>query len=69
VGAVGYETGDIFLICSDGLVEGLYDGDILEILRPGHSARNGADLAHLLVEEALAKDGSDNTTALVIQVM
>jgi PPM family protein phosphatase len=69
VGAVGYESGDIFLICSDGLVEGLYDEHLLEILRSPDFAKGGADLAHILVDQALAKDGRDNTTALVIQVV
>jgi len=33
VGAVTYETGDIFLLCTDGLVEGLYDNELVELLR------------------------------------
>jgi len=69
VGAVAYESGDIFLLCTDGLVEGLYNSHLLEILRPAKSA--GADInpAHRLVAEAVAKDGRDNTTALVIQLV
>jgi len=33
VGAVGCERGDIFLLTSDGLTEGLYDHYIVDILR------------------------------------
>jgi protein phosphatase len=68
VGAVAYEPGDIFLLCTDGLVEGLYDNHLVELLRPLESAATNGDLAHRLVEASLEKDGRDNTTALVIQV-
>ena len=69
LGAVGYEPGDVFLICSDGLTEGLYDSSLTEILRTSESALNGKTLASKLVDESLAKDGRDNTTALVIRVV
>lgn len=68
VGAVAYEPGDAFLLCSDGLVEGLYDSQLAELLRPvaGIPERNPAlDL----VETAVRNDGRDNTTALVIRVI
>jgi protein phosphatase len=68
VGAVACEPGDIFLLCTDGLTEGLYDHHVVELLRPTESAGAYPNPAHRLVEEALAKDGRDNTTALVIQV-
>lgn len=61
VGAVGYEPGDTFLLCTDGLTQGLYDHDLEELLR---SAENPADL---LVAESIARSGRDNTTALVIR--
>jgi protein phosphatase len=69
VGAVEYQAGDIFLLCTDGLVEGLYDQQLVELLRPSESAAVPADPAHRLVQESLARDGRDNTTALVIQVI
>jgi len=69
LGAVAYESGDVFLLCTDGLVEGLYDGHIIELLRPPEAAGAGANPARRLVEESLEKDGRDNTTALVIQMV
>ncbi len=33
VGAVGYERGDIFLLCTDGLIDGLSDAQLVELLR------------------------------------
>ncbi|MEW6303233.1 MAG: protein phosphatase 2C domain-containing protein [Verrucomicrobiota bacterium] len=68
VGAVAYETGDLFMLCTDGLTDGLYDSHILELLRPG-SAPMTDNPARQLVEASLEKSGRDNTTALVIQVV
>ena len=69
LGAVGYETGDIFLLCTDGLVEGLYDDHVVEILRDPESAGSGATHAERLVKEAVEKSGRDNTTALTIEIV
>jgi len=66
VGAVGCEPGDVFLICSDGLTDGLYDHHITDLLRA--PASETANPAQRLVEDSVASSGRDNTTALVIQV-
>jgi protein phosphatase len=63
VGAVSYERGDIFLICSDGLIDGLFDGQLAELLRAEDSS------AHQLVATSVKNSGRDNTTALVVRVM
>lgn len=65
VGAVGYESGDIFLLCTDGLINGLFDANLAEIIL---SAGPTTNLAEQLVAESLERSGSDNTTALVVQV-
>jgi protein phosphatase len=62
VGAVGCECGDIFLLCTDGLIDGLYDGQLVEILRADENA------AQQLVDASLKNSGRDNTTALVVQI-
>ena len=69
VGAVAYEPGDIFLICSDGLTEGLYTHDLVDLLRPAKAPKKPGNPAQELVNSAVSKDGRDNTTALVIQVV
>jgi serine/threonine protein phosphatase PrpC len=69
VGAVSYETGDVFLLCTDGLVEGLYNEHLVEMLRSPAQAGSGDNPAHRLVAESLEKGARDNTTALVIQVV
>jgi protein phosphatase len=69
VGAVTYAPGDIFLLCTDGLVDGLYNHHLEEFLRQPESTRAGAHPADRLVEESLQQSGRDNTTALVIKVI
>ncbi len=69
VGTVACRTGDIFLLCSDGLVEGMHDSHLAEHLRAPGFAGPDANLARRLVELAVKNDGRDNTTALVIQVV
>lgn len=68
VGAVGFEVGDLFLLCTDGLVGGLTNDRLTELLRTPDSGVPDPNLSRRLVEESLERDGSDNTTALVIQV-
>jgi protein phosphatase len=69
LGAVTYEPGDTFLLCTDGLVEDLYDSHLEELLRAPQTPRPGLSVAQWLVEEALARSGRDNITALVVQVV
>ncbi len=66
VGAVGCEPGDVFLLCSDGLVDGLYDHHLLDVLNA--PLVEGFNPAQKLVAESVANSGRDNTTALVIRV-
>ena len=61
IGRVACQSGDRFLICSDGLVDGLWDRRINEM------ARQDLD-AVAMVELAVADSGRDNTTALLIEV-
>jgi serine/threonine protein phosphatase PrpC len=63
VGAVGCERGDIFLLCTDGLIDGLSDHQLVELLRDGGNA------AQQLVAISVKNSGRDNTTALVVQVV
>jgi protein phosphatase len=68
VGAVACGKGDIFLLCSDGLNEGLYDHHITDLLRETAKGKD-ALAAKTLVDAAVRNDGRDNTTALVVQVV
>ncbi len=68
VGAVGCEPGDIFLLCTDGLTDGLYDQQLLELLRSPEVAAGDGNAAQRLVDASLANSGRDNTTALVVRI-
>ncbi len=69
VGAVAYEPGDIFLLCSDGLVEKIYDSQLLDLLHAPKLAQNKENPAQRLVAESLEKNSRDNATAVVIRVL
>ena len=69
VGAVACEPGDKFLICSDGLADGLYDHQIIDLLREPSGDHAEASVARRLVEESVKHAGRDNTTALVIKIV
>jgi serine/threonine protein phosphatase PrpC len=67
VGSVGYEPGDVFLLCSDGLTEGLHNELLVEFIREEQKA--GGNPANRLVQESLVRHGRDNITALVIEAV
>ena len=68
LGAVAYEPGDIFLMCTDGVVDGLHDAALLDLLRPAPSANQSENPAQTIVKQAVDNSGRDNTTAQVIQI-
>lgn len=57
------KTGDRFLLCSDGLTDGLDDSEIAELMSTQDDAQK---LAEILVEAALQGGSRDNITALVL---
>lgn len=67
LGAVGYEPGDRFLLCTDGLIDGLFDNQLEEFLRNPSPAEAELNPAQRIVAAALERSGRDNTTALVIE--
>jgi protein phosphatase len=69
LGAVGCRPGDRFLICSDGLIDGLWDRQIEESIRTGPAADDHRSPAARLVDEAVQSSGRDNTTAVVVEIL
>ena len=68
IGAVGHRPGDRFVFCSDGLVDGLWDRALEELVRTPPPERAGQTIAQCLVEEAVDRSGRDNTTAVVVEL-
>ena len=68
IGAVGYRPGDRFLVCSDGLIDGLWDQRLEDLMRESLATAGGATPAQRLVDEAVQASGRDNTTAVVVEI-
>lgn len=68
IGAVTHRPGDRFLICSDGLIDGLWDRQLDELVRQPSVETAGLSPAHRLVQEAVQSSGRDNTTAVVVEL-
>ena len=60
------QAGDRFMLCSDGLVEGIDSRGIVRLLAKHKNAQATADA---LVKESCKKDGRDDTTTVVVDVM
>jgi len=69
VGAVKCEPGDRFLLCTDGVIEGLYDSGLADLLTRPTPAAPDWNPAQLLVTTAVQNAGRDNTTAVVVEVL
>jgi protein phosphatase len=69
IGAVVYEPGDRFLLCSDGLIDGLWDHHLEEFTRAQNADRAELSAAQRLIEEALERSGRDNLTAIVVETL
>ena len=66
VAAIPYKPGDQFLICSDGVVDGLWQKHIQsEFLKNPDST---SELAKALISRAVANAGTDDTTLITISV-
>lgn len=68
LGAVGFETGDMFLVNSDGLNDGIWNHRLETLLRdpPARFAEMG--LADRLITDSLEESGRDNLTAIVVSI-
>lgn len=66
VGRIAWENGDRLLLCSDGLIDGLWDRRIEDIAR--RDAPDGVLPTIDLVREAVSDSGRDNTTAILLEL-
>lgn len=68
IGAIAHRPGDRFLLCSDGVIDGLWDSGLDDLIRFPSPARVHQPAAFRLVEEAMENSGRDNLTAIVVEV-
>jgi protein phosphatase len=69
IGAIGHRPGDRFVVCSDGVIDGLWDRELEEIARSSSNDGSDGSLAKRLVSTAVQNSGRDNTTAIVVEVV
>jgi protein phosphatase len=68
LGAVGCQKGDTFLLCSDGVIDGLWDRQLLQLLKEPTESEQAQRPAERIVAAALERSGRDNTTAVVVEL-
>jgi len=66
VAAIPYQKGDRFMLCSDGIIDGLWEKHIHAAL--GKNRDSTSAVADALMTRAIDNDGSDDTTLIVIDV-
>jgi PPM family protein phosphatase len=69
IGSVGFVEGDQFILCSDGVIDGLWDRQLLQLLRSPEIDEKKKSPATRVVEASLKNSGRDNITAVVIEVL
>lgn len=63
------QPGDWFLICSDGIIDGLWNKHIAEAFaKADEKGRSPAEVAEGLLEHACRESGMDDTTLFVVKV-
>ena len=67
-GFVQHKPGDRFVLCSDGVTDGLWDRQIEELVIAPPLDRRSEAPARRLVEEAVRQSGRDNATAVVLEL-
>lgn len=60
-GSVGCEPGDRFLFCTDGVIDGIWDHALEDML--------AASDARAIVEHAVSESGRDNASAVVVELL
>ncbi|MCC6233961.1 MAG: serine/threonine-protein phosphatase, partial [Verrucomicrobiales bacterium] len=68
VGEVPVNAGDTLVLCTDGLVDGLYNEQVLELLGEASTTAGGINQAERLVREAITRGSRDNVTAQVVRL-
>lgn len=69
MGSVPLNAGDWYLFCSDGVVDGLWNRNIKELISEGDKAGTSVEvLAEKLLEQAYSQAGKDDTTLFLVKI-
>ncbi len=69
IGVLDYAPGDRFVLCSDGVTDGLWDRGIEELVREPSASQKELPEANRLVLAAVSESGRDNATAVVVEAL
>ena len=72
IGTEKWETGDIYLICSDGIMDGLTDRkieSIIDMINSDLDQTRSQKICAELLKQAVSNDGSDDTTLVIFQIL
>ena len=64
-GSFELQVGDAYVLCSDGLMDGLWDGEIQDRLELLGKGKSPVEVVERLVLDAKVASGNDNITAIV----
>lgn len=67
IGCVDIEPGDRFVLCTDGLIDGLWDSSIQRLIQDPPPRLAELAPAKRLMKEAIDESGRDNTTVVVLE--
>ena len=67
LGAIQCNPGDAFLLCTDGVIDALWDSGLDDLVR--NARRDPRNPAVRIVETAVKESGRDNATAIVVEVL
>ena len=68
IGSVRCESGDRFLFCTDGVIDGIWDHRLADMLS-ADAPPSGKAHAQWFVEYAVAESGKDNASAVVVELV
>ena len=69
LGAVGFESGDTFVINSDGINDGVRDRRLEELIRKPPPRFSELAPSERLVKDSMEESGRDNLTAIVVSIL
>ena len=62
---IAVQPGDIFVLCSDGIHNGVTDADMLRMVSKGGDLKK---MGEQIAQYAMDKDGRDNVTVMIVRV-
>lgn len=69
IGEVSCQRGDRLILCTDGVIEGLWDRAIEEFARFHAQDEDGRTPAQRLVQAAVDESGRDNATVMIVEIL